>query len=465
MIYRWHAAISNQDEAWANAFMKDLFGQDVDPSTLSVTEFLRGLGKWSANLDKEPSRWTFGTLERLPTGSFKDSDLVKILQDGTEHVAGAFGARNTPQVLKAIEMLGIQQGRDWGLATLNELRSYFKLKPYTTFEAVNSDPAIAEALEALYGHPDNIELYVGVQAEESKVPFSPGSGLCPGFTISVAILSDAVALVRGDRFYTVDYGPVNLTTFGFKESNSDFDVANGGAMYKLLMRAFPRYYAPNSVYALYPFTTPQQVRESFGKQAASGDLDYNVPSFQGPWAQLIDLYLSDKYYVHWPDIQRLARSNDAESFEKLKKYALEGFRLSTPAFGVLREVTKDSTIEDGVEQVNLKRGDTLFVDFVTAGRDIAKFPDPESIRLDRPDDLYIHHGWGPHSCLGRPVVTVAAAAMLRVVARLDNFRRAPGPVGEMKNKVVAPGFKVYLPEDGSEWTPFPCNKKALFDSI
>ena len=48
--------------------------------------------------------------------------------------------------------------------------------------------------------------------------------------------------------------------------------------------------------------------------------------------------------------------------------------------------------------------------------------------------------------------------MLRVVARLDNFRRAPGPVGEMKNKVVAPGFKVYLPEDGSEWTPFPCSK-------
>jgi hypothetical protein len=53
-------------------------------------------------------------------------------------------------------------------------------------------------------------------------------------------------------------------------------------MYKLLMRAFPRYYAPNSVYALYPFTTPQQVRESFGKQGASGDLDYKVPSFQGP---------------------------------------------------------------------------------------------------------------------------------------------------------------------------------------
>ena len=30
-------------------------------------------------------------------------------------------------------MLGIQQGRDWGLATLNEFRGFFKLKQYTKF--------------------------------------------------------------------------------------------------------------------------------------------------------------------------------------------------------------------------------------------------------------------------------------------------------------------------------------------
>jgi hypothetical protein len=30
-------------------------------------------------------------------------------------------------------MLGIQQGRKWGLATLNEFRAFFKLKPYSTF--------------------------------------------------------------------------------------------------------------------------------------------------------------------------------------------------------------------------------------------------------------------------------------------------------------------------------------------
>jgi hypothetical protein len=67
--------------------------------------------------------------------------------------------------MKVIEKLGIQEGRDWGLATLNEFRLFFNLKPYTTFgkaplkrlvddasgltvvvvAQVNSDPAVAEA--------------------------------------------------------------------------------------------------------------------------------------------------------------------------------------------------------------------------------------------------------------------------------------------------------------------------------
>jgi len=39
--------------------------------------------------------------------------------------------------------------------------------------------------------------------EESKHP-GDGAGLCPGYTISRAILSDAVCLTRGDRFLTTD---------------------------------------------------------------------------------------------------------------------------------------------------------------------------------------------------------------------------------------------------------------------
>lgn len=35
--------------------------------------------------------------------------------------------------MKAIEVLGIQQARYWNVATLNEVRTFFKLKPHTTF--------------------------------------------------------------------------------------------------------------------------------------------------------------------------------------------------------------------------------------------------------------------------------------------------------------------------------------------
>jgi hypothetical protein len=47
-------------------------------------------------------------------------------------------------------------------------------------------------------------IQVGLQAEETKRP-SPGTGLCPGYTVSRAILADAIALTRGDRFVTLDF--------------------------------------------------------------------------------------------------------------------------------------------------------------------------------------------------------------------------------------------------------------------
>lgn len=115
-------------------------------------------------------------------------------------------------------------------------------------------------------------------------------------------------------------------------------------------------------------------------------------------------------------------------------------------------------INDGPRVMSVNKGDAVFADFITGGRDPSKFPDPEEIKLDRPDDVYIHHGWGPHSCLGRAIVTVAGASMLRTCARLTNFRRAPGPAGEMKNRLVNGAFKRFLSEDGSRWGPYPVGK-------
>jgi hypothetical protein len=99
--------------------------------------------------------------------------------------------------------MGIQQARYWKMATLNELRRFLGLIEHKSFEAINPDPVIARSLRQLYDHPDNVEMYPGLVFEYTKEPMVPGSGLCPPQTIGKAILSDAVALVRGDRFYTV----------------------------------------------------------------------------------------------------------------------------------------------------------------------------------------------------------------------------------------------------------------------
>ncbi|KAK4118839.1 heme peroxidase family protein [Parathielavia appendiculata] len=712
MIYRWHSTTSDADVAWLKKFTRQVFGDQSNVDDMSMEEFRNGVRKWASDMPKEPEKWTFEGMKRTEDGSFPDAELVNHLRAATDSVAGAFGVYNIPPALKVIEMLGIQQGREWGLASLNEFRAFFKLQPYSTFAEINSDQSVAHALEALYGHPDNVELYPGILCEDTKSPMAPGSGLCPGFTTSFAILSDAVALVRGDRFYTLDYNVSSLTSFGLDQASSDPEVAGGGVMYKLLMRAFPGWYRGNNVYALYPFTTPEGSQEIFAKQGTLQQFDFSQPAFAGGrphpittwqgvvhalkdqehfrcswgqrifqlthhdymlsgdkvdntrqrllvkeclygpedglaqvrhfyeeittqlilqnrdsrkigdryqvdivrdvgylahtafvgrffgfplqstgggpdsytersladalahlfayvfldldpaesfkhraiagrdterlgevmrrvvtdikarrrrrlsisqmvfgaaaksagrsdpalpsygarlverlldglggsieetvwtiiptaavalapqalgWAQLIDLYLSDKYYHHWPKIRDLALSDNPDDFEKLKKYALEGFRLATPAFGTIRDSAADKTaVKDASRVVAVKKGGAVFADFGAAGVDPDKFPDPDEIKLDRPDDLYIHHGWGPHSCIGRDMATVAAASMLRAVARLGTVRRAPGPAGEMKSKTVNGAFKVYLSEDGSAWVPFPTVKKVIFDYL
>lgn len=78
----------------------------------------------------------------------------------------------------------------------------------------------------------------------------------------------------------------------------------------------------------------------------------------------------------------------------MRKYALEGLRLATPAFGVLRTVNiENATVIDRERQIPIKKGNTIFTDFVTANIDAKAFPDPLEIKLDRPDSSYIYHSY------------------------------------------------------------------------
>lgn len=95
-------------------------------------------------------------------------------------------------------------------------------------------------------------------AEEAKEPIVPGVGIAPSYTISRVILSDAVCLVRGDRYYTTDYNPRSLTNWGFNEAQYDLNTNHGCCFYKLFIRAFPDHFKHNFVYAHYPMVIPAE---------------------------------------------------------------------------------------------------------------------------------------------------------------------------------------------------------------
>ncbi|RDW83399.1 hypothetical protein BP5796_04890 [Coleophoma crateriformis] len=707
LIYRWHCATSQKDEQWTKDFFKytkdsagNLIWPDRDPSTFSVEELYAGLRVFSHDLDKDPGKWTWDGMKRKSDGSFDDAKLNQYLRDGSEDVAGAFGARNIPNVMKVIEVLGMQQAREWNVASLNEFRKFFGLEPHKTFSDINDDPEVAQSLEVLYDHPDLVELYPGLLTESAKKPMVPGSGLCPGFTISRAVLSDAVTLVRGDRFYTEDYNPAHLTHWGFNEVATDPKIAQGGVFYKLLMRAFPDFYPGNSAYAQYPFTIPSEVKKIHTELGTVSQLDFSPPKhqpkptalfsyaackkvlddqvrFKVPWgpntyaltkhdymlsgdkpsnkaqrdfvqkqlycphnaldgvrqfyekitldllraksyklrdiyqvdavrdvgntshanfaaqlfhipiktadhplglfteqelylilavvfayvfldadpatdqglkngglaaieplskavhavvtsvnassflapirnmlnghelgfvndygtnlikrlsqggksadevtwtiiptaaaavatqaqgfAQMLDLYLSEPYKKDWKAIQQAAQSNAPEDFQKLRKYALEGYRLATPSFGLVRIAAEDGiVIDDGKKKRTFNIGDRVFTNFVSACMDPTVFPEPQKVKLDRPEELYIHHGSGPHACLGKPMVITSMAAQLRVFGRLKNLRRTPGVQGELKHKMLESTIRVYMKEDWGSWWPFPTTMKVQFDGF
>ncbi|KAH7303488.1 linoleate diol synthase [Stachybotrys elegans] len=256
LIYRWHSTLSKKDEYFTNKTFRDLLN-GIDPAKATTEQMEEALMRFEREVPSNPQDRDFAGLVRGDDNTYSDDELVAILTSSIEDVAGAFGANQVPSCCRALEVLGIIQARNWHVATLNEFRQHFQLKKHETFEDINPDPLVAARLKSLYDSPDAVELYPGLVSEKTKPPMD-GSGLCVNYTTSRAILSDAVALVRGDRFYTIDYTPRNLTNWGYNEADFDLTVNQGHVMHKLIFRAFPNHFAYNSIYAHFPFVVPDE---------------------------------------------------------------------------------------------------------------------------------------------------------------------------------------------------------------
>ncbi|KAK8929096.1 hypothetical protein H634G_03383 [Metarhizium anisopliae BRIP 53293] len=319
LLYRFHCAISLKDEAYTEEFMQKVLGFK-DPKNTPLPVFLQTMAaikqksaedKKNGKKDPEPWEITFGIPDaptpapasgedssaasengsdsgismygvagteapdepgaarekpkrskyftrNAITNLFDDAQMLDELTSAMDDPISNFGPRNVPQCLKAVEIMGILQARKWEIGTLNDFRDFFGLPRHATFESVTKNVEIQNALRDLYEHPDKIELYPGIFCESDEhMGLDPGPSEASSALWS-AIFSDAITLVRSDRFYTVDWNTNSLTSWGMKEVTPNNEVCKSSVFHRLIQRAFPGWFPSDTIRFFHPFYTAKQ---------------------------------------------------------------------------------------------------------------------------------------------------------------------------------------------------------------
>ena len=91
--------------------------------------------------------------------------------------------------------MNIQRGRDHGLSDYNSTRAAYGLNRVESFDQITSDVSLQQKLTSLYGSVDNIDLWVGLMAEDHQDDASVGE-------LTSKIIADQFQRTRdGDRFF------------------------------------------------------------------------------------------------------------------------------------------------------------------------------------------------------------------------------------------------------------------------
>jgi len=146
-----------------------------------------------------PSRLTVGERDLPMARTLFAAELIpgpglgRLFEDASLQRAGRIGLFNTDPLLRGIDVASIADSRALDLAPYNSYREHCRFPRVRSFEQVSGDERVVGALRELYRGVDDLDLYVGLFAEE---PGGPGAILPPLLTKIIAIDAFSQALTN-----------------------------------------------------------------------------------------------------------------------------------------------------------------------------------------------------------------------------------------------------------------------------
>ncbi|SEG52265.1 prostaglandin-endoperoxide synthase 2 [Thermomonospora echinospora] len=151
-----------------------------------------------------------------------EAGLGRLFEDASEQRAGRIGLFNTDPALREVDMASIAGSRALRLASYNDYRAHCRFPRVRRFEQISGDPRVSGALRELYRGVDDIDLYVGLFAEE---PGSAKAILPPLLTKIIAIDAFSQALTNpllAPRVLSAEtFSPLGMEIIGSTRTVSD----------------------------------------------------------------------------------------------------------------------------------------------------------------------------------------------------------------------------------------------------
>ncbi|MDP9171074.1 MAG: cytochrome P450 [Acidobacteriota bacterium] len=128
--------------------------------------------------------------------------------------------------------------------------------------------------------------------------------------------------------------------------------------------------------------------------------------------------------------QQAARADDDALFAQ---YVFEALRFNPNNPGLFRITAEDYTLAKGrLHATLIPKGTSLLAATQSAMFDDCRVDSPHEFQVGRPDYIYMHWGYGLHTCFGQYINAVQIPGILKALLKRQGLRRADGPDGQLQ---------------------------------